>query len=114
VISIAHNRVREYRRREGLRRKSNLVLQAIERIDVERTPEHVLQESEMKRWVRQALEDVSAAHGQVLVQVYLEGRSVRDVAAILGESEEATGSRLRRAREAFRSSLARRNTDEDR
>jgi RNA polymerase sigma-70 factor (ECF subfamily) len=112
VISIARNRVGEYRRREGLRRNSHLVMQAIERIEAEPAAEHLLQESEMKRKVRQALEDISAAYSQVLIQVYLEDRTVRDVAAMLGESEEATGSRLRRAREAFKDSLQRRTTDE--
>jgi RNA polymerase sigma-70 factor, ECF subfamily len=41
-------------------------------------------------------------YGDVLEEKYLEGRSVRDMAARRGQSEKAVESMLTRAREAFR------------
>lgn len=113
AISIARNRVKEFRRKEGLRRRSEEILGAIARMDTEPVPEDLFQEVETKRRVRRTLEEMPAAYGRVLVQRYLEGLTVKDIATQSGESEEAVESRLRRARETFKDCLKRSNADDE-
>jgi RNA polymerase sigma-70 factor, ECF subfamily len=107
VLSIARNRVREFRRKEGLRRKSDQILRAIAKMDSEAVPDHLLQEAETKRMVRRTLEEIPPEYGRILVQRYVEGRTQREIAAASRESEEAIESRLCRARESFRDSMKR-------
>jgi DNA-directed RNA polymerase specialized sigma24 family protein len=56
-----------------------------------------------ERAIEQALARIDESYKRVLTLRYLEGRPVRAIAEMLGESEPAVESRLTRAREAFRS-----------
>lgn len=107
VIAIARNRVREFRRKEGLRRKSDQVLRAIATMDTEPAPDSLSQEAEMKRIVRGTLDEIPPEYSHILIQRYFEGRTQRELAAASGETEEAIESRLRRARESFRDCMKR-------
>jgi len=107
ILAIARNRVREFRRKEGLRRKSDQILRAIARMEAESVPDDLLHEAEMQRLIRRTLEEMPSEYSRILVQRYLEGRSQREIATASGESEEAVESRLCRARESFRDILKR-------
>jgi RNA polymerase sigma-70 factor (ECF subfamily) len=113
ALSIARNRVREWRRKAALQQRSEDVLKAITRMDSESVPEHLLQDLEARRMVRETLEAMPAPQSQVLIERYFEGKTLKDIAAQSEETEEAVESRLRRARETFRESLQRRHAHEE-
>jgi RNA polymerase sigma-70 factor (ECF subfamily) len=52
--------------------------------------------------IERALRALPAAHRAALIFRHLDGRSVREIAALLGRSESAVESLLARARESFR------------
>jgi len=62
--------------------------------------------------VAEALAGLPARYEAVLRAKYLDGRSVRDIAAATGESEKAVESLLTRARDAFRAAYQRSPHDE--
>jgi RNA polymerase sigma-70 factor, ECF subfamily len=113
VLGIARNRARLRRRADGVRDEAARVLRAIASVETEEVPVDLAQGEEMKRRVRQALEEIDDAYAGVLVRHYCEGLSVRAIALKLGESEKAVESRLQRAREAFRERL-KHGVDDDR
>jgi RNA polymerase sigma-70 factor (ECF subfamily) len=98
VLSIAKNRVRMRLRSLGSR-------PAFGSIDREELPADVVRSPEAAAAVRQALDAIDPDYAEVLVRRYLEGRSVREIADALNESEKAIESRLHRAREALRDRL---------
>jgi len=105
VLSIAKNRVKMRLRALGTR-------PSFTGIDREELPAEVVRSPEAAAAVRRALRAIDPAYSDLLVRRYLEGRSVRDIAAALGESEKAVESRLHRAREALREKLAEGGDDE--
>ena len=113
VLAIAKNRVRLRRRSRGHEGEAERALRAIASLAVEELPADLAQGEEMRRRVRQALEEVDEAYATVLVQRFYEGLSVRAISERLGESEKAVESRLHRAKEAFRGCLER-GVDDDR
>ncbi|HUD70949.1 MAG TPA: RNA polymerase sigma factor [Dongiaceae bacterium] len=69
-------------------------------------PETAAQRREIARQVQVILDALPGAYGDALEWKYLEGRSVREIAARLDLSVKAAESMLTRAREAFRDGFA--------
>src|SRR6185503_8241137 len=109
VLSIARNRIRMRNRALGKTSELEAALRAVEREEI---PEDVLRSAELAGAVRRALDGLDAAHADVLLRRYFDGRSVRQIAEALGESEKAVESRLHRAREALRERLRQGGDDE--
>jgi RNA polymerase sigma-70 factor (ECF subfamily) len=105
VLSIAKNRVKMRLRSLGSR-------PSFEAIDREELPAAVVRSPEAAAAVRQALAALDPDHTDVLLRRYFEGRTVREIAEALGESEKAVESRLHRAREALRDKLVHGGDDE--
>jgi RNA polymerase sigma-70 factor (ECF subfamily) len=102
ILAIARNRVRLRFREQGIHERAARALAALE---TEALPPDLLQDEELRRRVRRALEEVGSAYEEVLVRRYFDGWSVRRIAEERGESEKAVESRLQRAREALRERL---------
>jgi RNA polymerase sigma-70 factor (ECF subfamily) len=109
VLSIARNRVRMRNRALGKKAEVEAAIRAMER---EKIPDDVLRSAELAGAVRRALDALDPAHAEALLLRYFEGRSVRQIADALGESEKAVESRLHRAREALREKLIQGGDDE--
>ena len=105
VLSIAKNRVKMRLRALGSR-------PAFGAIDREELPADVVRSDESAAAVRRALDAIDPDHADVLLRRYFEGRTVREIAGALGESEKAVESRLHRAREALREKLVQGGDDE--
>ena len=105
VLSIAKNRVKMRLRSLGTR-------PSFAAIDREELPAGVVRSAEAAAAVRRALDAIEPQYADVLQRRYLEGRTVREIADALGESEKAVESRLHRAREALREQLIHGGDDE--
>jgi RNA polymerase sigma-70 factor (ECF subfamily) len=62
-------------------------------------------EEEQRETLERALAELEPRHRECLVLYYLEGKSVREAAALLGIREEALKTRLHRARHALRGKI---------
>jgi len=109
VLAIARNRVKMRLRSLGRRGEIDRALRSMDREEI---PDAVLRDDETVAAVRRALEALPADQADALIRRYYEGRSVRDIAASLGDSEKAVESRLHRAREALRELLIQGGADE--
>ena len=69
-------------------------------------PEDELQRKEVARWVQVTLDSLPYPYGDSLEWKYLQGHSVRDIAARLQLSPKAAESLLTRARRAFREAFS--------
>lgn len=105
VLSIAKNRVKMRLRALGSR-------PSFAAIDREELPAGVIRSDEAAAAVRRALDAIDPEYADVLLRRYFEGRTVREIAEALGESEKAVESRLHRAREALREKLIQGGDDE--
>lgn len=65
------------------------------------TPERHYRRVEMLRLIQVALDNLPAKYGDVLEWKYIEGHSIREIAARMNIGAEATQSLLARARRAF-------------
>jgi RNA polymerase sigma-70 factor, ECF subfamily len=70
-------------------------------------PHTRLEADELKKVIDSGLEELPYIYREAFVLRYIEELSVKEVAAIIGESEAATKSRILRARLALRDYLAR-------
>jgi RNA polymerase sigma-70 factor, ECF subfamily len=102
ILGIARRRALG-RRRSTARRDA--LLRALRELETAPVPADLLRDEELVRRVRTALDEIEAGYAEVLVLRYLASKSVREIAAALGESEKAVESRLHRAREALRDRL---------
>jgi RNA polymerase sigma-70 factor (ECF subfamily) len=109
VLSIARNRIRMRNRSLGRKAELEAALRAVEREEI---PDALLRSAELARAVRRALDALDPATAALLLRRYFDGRSVRQIAEQLGESEKAVESRLHRAREALRGKLVQGGHDE--
>lgn len=103
VLSIARNRVKMRARKRT---------EVFAEIDREELPANVLASEETAAAVRRALDALDPDHAEALLLRYFDGKSVREIAGTLGESEKAVESRLHRAREALREKLVLGGDDE--
>jgi RNA polymerase sigma-70 factor, ECF subfamily len=69
-------------------------------------PEDELQRKEVARWVQVTLDGLPHPYGDTLEWKYLQGHSVREIAARLRVSPKAAESLLTRARRAFREAFS--------
>ncbi len=69
-------------------------------------PEDELQRKEVARWVQMTLDSLPYPYGDSLEWKYLQGHSVREIAARLQLSPKAAESLLTRARRAFREAFS--------
>jgi RNA polymerase sigma-70 factor, ECF subfamily len=99
VCAIARNKLvdhfRELDRQQ--RRHLRLVVREIPMVD-----DGIPTGAEDRELVLAALRDLPALQRAALILRYVDGLSVREVAADLGRSEDATESLIRRAKDAFR------------
>ena len=112
VLSIARNRVREGRRGGQRRGRAYDALRALRRIETEALPPDLLREGETHALIWAALERVGPEAAALLIDKYLHGRGVREIAEAAGESEKTIESRLFRAKEALRNALKEGTDDE--
>lgn len=68
-------------------------------------PDELLRRAETREMVNATMSQLPPRYGEALEAKYLDGRSVRDIAAAWRISEKAVESLLSRAREAFRSAF---------
>lgn len=108
LCGIAKNRIRNERRRSKPRALEDVLAEADPEIDailadIERTPlpEWVLEKRETRELVGATLGSLPPDYVRALLEKYVEGRSVRDLALELGRGAKATESLLFRARAAF-------------
>jgi RNA polymerase sigma-70 factor (ECF subfamily) len=70
------------------------------------TPEETLSRKDDSKLVRQALQDLPPSHREVLILRELEGMSYKEISEIIDMPPGTVMSRLSRARDGFRQSLA--------
>jgi RNA polymerase sigma-70 factor (ECF subfamily) len=98
LCAIGRNRLVDHYRRDGreARRQDRLIA------TYRHADETPWRASETRDAVAAAVAQLPADQRLVLLFRYLDGMSVREVAAVIGRSEKATESLLGRAREGFR------------
>ncbi len=69
-------------------------------------PEHAMQDEQLRRLVRVVLDHLPVRYGEVLEWKYIQGQSVKEIAARLRLAPKAAESLLGRARAAFREGFA--------
>jgi RNA polymerase sigma-70 factor (ECF subfamily) len=110
LCSIARHKVADHFRRRS-RTSEHLILLPPEElaglINSAPLPDEILNQRATCLRVVEALGALPADYRQALVARYADGHSVEEVARLLGRSYKATESTLSRAREAFRTQLAR-------
>lgn len=105
IAGIARNLARSWARTAARRRARTPAVTA----ELAASPTTPLEDAlarESHELVRRALDELPAAYREALVLFYVQGRSVSEVAAGLGISEELAKQRLHRGRRALRESLA--------
>jgi RNA polymerase sigma-70 factor (ECF subfamily) len=108
LCSIAKNKIRSARRARTPRSLEDALEEADPEIDAilaeigrEPLPDRVLDRQETRDLVGATLSSLPPEYAQALVQKYVEGRSVAEIAARRGQGEKAVESALARARTAF-------------
>jgi RNA polymerase sigma-70 factor (ECF subfamily) len=81
------------------------LIEAYARLSSEPLPDEELERAETRSLVNATMSQLPPDYRESLEAKYVEGRSVRDIAAALGRSEKAVESQLTRAREAFRATF---------
>ncbi|MEX1073131.1 MAG: RNA polymerase sigma factor [Chloroflexota bacterium] len=97
LCAIGRNKLVDHFRRTGRDQRRQLRL-----LDGGNDPGISWEAAEIRQSVETTLDRLSAEQRLVLVFRYLDGLSVREIAAAIGRSESGTESVLVRAREAFR------------
>lgn len=103
--NVIRGHLREQRRTEELDmwdRLDRALVVAFERMEKEALAHEVIERRETRDLVHMAMGHLTDAHRRVLEGKYLEDRSLTDLAAELGTTEDAVKSMLARARRAFR------------
>ncbi|HEY4056032.1 MAG TPA: sigma-70 family RNA polymerase sigma factor [Kofleriaceae bacterium] len=102
IAGIARNLARRWHRRTARRTKREA---AAPPPTTPETPLDVALQNETSIAVHDALAEIPAAHREALTLFYVHGRSVAEVAAALGVSEDVIKQRLTRARRSLRAML---------
>ncbi len=114
ICSICRAEIAGYWRRHGksaptvaLAEDSPEVRAALETLEaLDETPDELLERRELARLVRVVLDHLPIRYGDALDWKYIQGLTVREVAARLEISPKAAESLLTRARQAFRDGFA--------
>jgi RNA polymerase sigma-70 factor (ECF subfamily) len=108
LCGIAKNKIRSFLRKRSARSISDVLVEADEEIDAilaqvarEPLPEWVLEREETRELVGATLSSLPPAYRKVLVDKYVDERSVAQIAERASLSAKAAESRLHRARLAF-------------
>ena len=108
LCSIAKNKILSARRAEPPRSLEDVLEEADPEIDAilaeiarEPLPDRVLERKETRDLVGATLSSLPPEYARALVQKYVEGLSVAEIAASRGKGEKAVESVLTRARTAF-------------
>ena len=110
LCAICRNEISDWFRRQGRYREHIVLVEdrpeiqaAVDSIEAPglETPERHYQRVEAVRLIQVALDKLPAKYGNVLEWKYVEGRSVKEIAARLNIGAEATQSLLARAKRAF-------------
>jgi len=105
ILQIAKRRIQDGWRKARRGAQAGAAVRAIRAMDSELAPEDLLQNDEFRGRIREALDALPAKYATLLTLRFFEARPIRDLARMLGESEDAVESLLRRAKDAFRKSL---------
>jgi RNA polymerase sigma-70 factor (ECF subfamily) len=115
LCTICRNEIHAWHERRGSARRSVELTEdspeiraALESLasSAGRGPEQALQHAELGRLVQVTLDCLPAAYGNALEWKYIQGLSVKEIAARLKLGPKAAESLLTRAREAFRDGFA--------
>ncbi len=108
LCGIAKNKIRSGRRKRRPMALEDVLLEAdaeidaiLARVESEPLPEEVLDRRETRDLVGATLSSLPTHYRRALLEKYVEGRSVTDMAAASGKAFKAEESRLHRARLAF-------------
>jgi len=110
LCSICRNEMSDWLNREGRRQDHVVLIEDFPEIQaavdsfqapLQDGPEQQYRRSESLRLIQVALDRLPAKYGNVLEWKYVEGRSVKEIAARLDIGTEATQSLLARAKRAF-------------
>lgn len=108
LCGIAKNKIRDARRTRKPRSLQEAIEEADPEIDSilaevarEPLPEHALERAETRDLVGATLSSLPPEYAEALVQKYVEGRSVAEIAKHRGKGDKAIESLLTRARSAF-------------
>lgn len=108
LCGIARNRIRMARRKRAPLALADVLADAdpevfdlLAELESDELPEWALEREETRALVGATLSSLSPDYREALLQKYVEGLSVKDMAARAGRSPKATESRLTRARVAF-------------
>lgn len=113
LTGLARNEIRRART-EGRRavsldalwaRVDGDLARAFDAIDTQPLPDEVLDRAETRALVHVAMSQLPSRYRDVLEAKYVAGRSVREMAAAIGDTEKAVESALGRARAAFRAAF---------
>ena len=114
LTGLARNEIRRHRTRasRGLsldelwERMDAELLDVYRRLDAGPYSDAVLEREETRTMVNAAMAQLPPHYREALEAKYVAGRSVRDMAAALGQSEKAVESQLTRARQAFKATFS--------
>jgi RNA polymerase sigma-70 factor (ECF subfamily) len=110
LCAICRNETSEWLRQQGRYREHVVLIEdhpdvqaAVDSFQLpeEQLPEAQLRRAENLRLIELALDALPARYGDVLEWKYVEGHSIREIAARLNLGQEATQSLLARAKRAF-------------
>src|SRR5262249_14413031 len=108
LCGIAKNKIRDARRSRKARSLQEAIEEADSEIDEilaeiarEPLPDHVLERAETRALVGATLSSLPPEYAEALVQKYVEGRSVAEIAKGRAKGDKAIESLLTRARIAF-------------
>ena len=110
LCAICRNETSEWLRQQGRYREHVILIEdhpdvqaAVDSFQLpeEQLPEAQLRRAENLRLIELALDALPARYGDVLEWKYVEGHSIREIAARLNMGQEATQSLLARAKRAF-------------
>ena len=110
LCAICRNEISDWLRKQGRYRETVVLVEDFPELQaavdsfqapVSDSPERYYQRVEALRLIQVALDRLPAKYGNVLEWKYIEGHSVKEIAARLGIGTEATQSLLARAKRAF-------------
>jgi RNA polymerase sigma-70 factor (ECF subfamily) len=113
MLAIARHKILDRFRNRDRDRRADVILRALGELDRTAIPAELLESAELRRQVRRALAGLPPHYVDVLRRRYVEGQTVRGIAAASGESEKSIESRLERARVGFKASMAAREEPHD-
>lgn len=115
LCGIAKHKIADHHRRrareERVDRLDEVVTQLVAQWEEEDVPEGVVSHATTRRMVNRVLSALPPHYQACLRQKYLGGRSMQEIGKGLNLSEQAVGSLLARAREAFRQAFRELNVE---